>query len=117
MADPQLRYKVDLGDPHDPRAPRHAVRALEDVSVRTAIENYLELTGVLINRRNPRGWFFWLDPVSTTVFIARCSDPPAPNAPDDKWQPWHYFVEAEVAEQEGRATATDFYHEDFLSIS
>ena len=58
----------------------------------------------------------WLDSPANSIFVTRCSDPPAPQAPDDKWQPWHYFVEAEISEQGSPAKATDFYHEDYLAV-
>jgi hypothetical protein len=116
MANPEQRLRVYLGDLYDPDAPRHAVRRLEDKSVKDAIVSYLELKGVVLDRRNPRGWFLWADPPKNSIFITRCSDPPALTAPDDKWQPWHYFIEAEINEQ-GEVIATDFYHEDFLNSS
>lgn len=117
MINPEQRCTVDLGDLHDPEAPRHAVRALEDKAVRATIESYLELTGVLLDRRNPRGWFLWLDSPTNSIFITRCSDPPASTAPDSKWQPWCYIIEAEVHEQGGgQATATAFYHKEFLDL-
>jgi len=114
MTSPERRCTVDLGDLHDPDAPRHTVRALRDKTIRDAIESYLELTGVILDRRNPRGWFIWLDRPRNSIFITRCSDPPASTASDNRWQPWYYFVEAEMHEEGGQAKATAFYHQDFL---
>ena len=117
MTDHEQRCIVDLGDIHDSHAALHSVRRLTDEAVGATIESYLKLTGVLLNRRNPRGWFMWLDFPINSIFVTRCSDPPAPRAPDNKWQPWRYFVEAEMHEESRQATATAFYHEDFLNQS
>lgn len=114
MATPEQRCTVDLGDFHDRDAPRHAVRCLEDKTVGAVIESYLELTGVILGRTNPRGWFFWLDSPTNSRFTTRCSDPPASRAPDSKRQPWYYFVTAEIREPGGQATAMDFGHVDSL---
>jgi hypothetical protein len=113
MANPDERCTVDLGDSHDRRSLRHEVEHLEDETVAALIEGYLELTGVILGRSNPGGWFFWLDPPTNSRFITRCSDPPASTAPDSKRQPWYYYVTAEIREP-GRAIAVDFGHVDSL---
>lgn len=116
MANLHPRCKVNLGDLLDPDAPRHAVREIRDVAVRSAIEGYLELTGVLLGRSNPKGWFIWLYPPPARVFVTRCGDPPAPGASDHKWESWRYYVEAEVSAPGPCAKATSFFHEDLLNI-
>jgi len=120
---PGLRCIVKLGSLDRPISIRHVIDSrIRKDSVRTAIEVYLEKTGVLLSRPSPAEWFIWIHGSSTVAeppsrFAARCSDPPPSNAPDDGYQPWNWYICALIKERRGekwQAEGYSFVHDKEL---
>jgi hypothetical protein len=115
----ETRCLVDLGRIDSARAIRHSIERIASIRVRTEIEDYLTVTGVAVGRTLPQGWFDWLDATaagtSARFFSARCADPPSPDdGDDDGYQPWNYFVIAEVRDRSAapwQAAGLRFVHE------
>lgn len=113
------RQAVDLGSRNNPRSPRFRIALIRSEAVRTSIEGYLTARGVEIGRLDPPGWFQWLDE-ERAVFQARCGEPPGGRDPDDGYQPFNYYIQAEIIKPrigKIRAIGVDFYHERILSLT
>jgi hypothetical protein len=114
----ETRCIVDLGDIRRPTSIRHTVERIINIAVRSQVEYYLTRSGVVIGRSEPAKWFGWIDVPEPGAlpgnFFARCADPPDPNALDDGYQPWNYFVIAEIQDRTGipwRAHGRAFRHD------
>jgi hypothetical protein len=113
---PGARCPIDLGQKTDPRSPRFRISLIRDSAIRTAIEGYLSIRGVELDRDAPPGWFQWLDP-DETLFQTRCGDPPGSDAVDNGYQPFNYYVRAKLSKSilgNPRALGQDFFHETDL---
>ena len=110
------RCLIDLGSKRNPRSPQFRIALIRSEYVRTSIQGYLTERGVILDLKDPPGWFQWLDE-EHTVFHIRCADPPTGDEPDDGKQPFNYFVRVRISRSltgKLRAIGEDFYHESDL---
>jgi hypothetical protein len=113
----EIRCLIDIGDIRSPLAIRHSIERIVCMEVRTRVEKYLTMFGVLVGRALPPGWFQWLDAdtagTDARKFVAQCSDPPPSGAPDDGYQPWNYLVVGDIYDRSNkpwRAIGLRFMH-------
>jgi hypothetical protein len=95
------RCTIGLGTPSRPSWLKIVTERIENAPLRQAIESYLSKTGILLDRTSPTGWFTWLAS-SSDRFAARCAEPPTGNFTDDGYQPWNYYVLAEIVKRKGK---------------
>jgi hypothetical protein len=112
VANEVARHEVDASHPIVRIKLERLVGTYE---VRTAISGYLENVGIVLDRDDPRSWFYWLDD-EHTVCAARCAEPPPPDAePDDGWQAWNFFALCRVERSDVRVvqriSAFDIVHD------